>query len=94
MMSPFELSVTLITTAVIFSHCLTLAADIKRHAWDGHLLEFTAFTLSIAALGAGAAGALLGWPPAVILLLVGIAGTIVIDRRKRRTGDRRHLIKE
>lgn len=83
-MGSFEMSVMLVATAIIFSHCLTLAADIKRHAWDGHLLEFTAFTLSVAALGAGAAGVLLGWRPAGVLLLVGIAGTTVIDRRKRR----------
>lgn len=82
-MGPFETSVMLVATAIIFSHCLTLAADIKRHAWDGHLLEFTAFTLSVAALGAGAAGVLLGWHHAAAILLVGIAGTIAVDRRKR-----------
>lgn len=83
-MKAFEVAIMLVATTVILSHCLTLAADIKRHTWDGHLLEFTAFTLSIAALGAGAAGVLLGWHHAVILLLVGIAGTIAVDRRKRR----------
>jgi hypothetical protein len=89
-MNAFETLITLIATAIVLSHCLTVAADIKRHAWDGHLIEFTAFTLSVAALGAGAAGVLLGWHHAVSMLLIGIAGTVAVDRRKRR----HHIIKE
>lgn len=82
-MSTFETSVILVATVIVLSHCLTMAASLNRHTWGGHLLEFTAFTLSVASLGAGAAGALLGWPHALATLLVGIAGTIALDRRKR-----------
>lgn len=83
-MNAFEIAITLTATAIIFSHCLNMAANLNRRHWPGHIIEFTAFTLSIAALGAGAAGVLLGWHHAVALLLVGIAGVIAVDRRKHR----------
>jgi hypothetical protein len=84
-MNAFEIAITLTATAIILSHCLTMAANLNRRHWSGHLIEFTAFTLSVAALGAGSAGVLLGWHHAVSMLLVGIAGIIAVDRRKRRT---------
>jgi hypothetical protein len=61
-----------------------MAASLNRRHWEGHLIEFTAFTASVASLGAGSAGVLLGWEHASAMLLVGIAGLIAVDRRKRR----------
>lgn len=89
-MNAFEVAIMLVATTIILFHCLTMAASLNRRHWGGHLIEFTAFTASVASLGAGAAGVLLGWHHAVAMLLVGIAGIIAVDRRKRRLGDKYH----
>ncbi len=84
-MNPIEICITFIATGIILMHCLSMAANLNRRHWDGHLIEFTAFTASVASLGAGSAGVLLGWHHAAAMLLVGIAGVIAVDRRKRRS---------
>lgn len=89
-MNAFEIAIMLIATAIILFHCLTMAASLNRRHWGGHLIEFTLFTGSVASLGAGAAGVLLGWYHAVVMLLVGIAGVIAVDRRKRHFSDKYH----
>lgn len=83
-MSPIELYIAFVATGIILMHCLAMAASLNRRHWEGHLIEFTAFTASVASLGAGSAGVLLGWRHAAVMLLVGIAGAIAIDRRKHR----------
>jgi hypothetical protein len=76
--------ILVVSAAVVVLHTLKMIAHLNVHTWSGHRLEFTAFSASQAGMGAGAIGILLGWPPAPLIFMAGVATLIVIDRRKAR----------
>jgi hypothetical protein len=68
---------------IILYYCLSLTGSLKRGPFQGRFIEFVAFSLAIAALGSGAVGAALNVKYAMPMLLCGIAGTLLLDRRKK-----------
>lgn len=69
--------------AVVLNHCLHQIATLSHKKWQGHQVRFAGFALAHALVAGGAAGCALGMGAAPLLLLVGIAGKIIFDRRIR-----------
>lgn len=61
---------------------LQQAASFNAQAWKGHAVQFVAVAAGSVLITVGAVFLALGWPPAVPLLLTGIALRAVFDRRK------------
>jgi hypothetical protein len=76
----------LLATVVIIVHCVVMAARLNRKQFSGHQLRFTVFSLSIGLLGGGAIAVLFGWSAGPLLLLLGVAGWQLTDRRSAQKG--------
>jgi len=71
----------LASTVVVMMRCITLAAHLNRKLWLDHGLMFGGFSVSIALTAGGAVGVLFGWIHAPTMLVIGIAGWMIFDRR-------------
>lgn len=69
-------------TFVILGHSLDLASTLSRKQWVGHPFRFAGFSISIALTAGGAVGVLLGAFYAPALLVLGVAGCMMFDRRR------------
>jgi hypothetical protein len=67
---------------VILYHCVCVAAHLNVRRWPGRTWRFAAFAGSVASVGGGALGVVLGWASGPLLLLAGVAGLISFDRRR------------
>lgn len=76
------LIVSLGSAIVVLAHVICVAAHLSRKRWQGKQAQFIGLALSYALVAGGAAGVTLSWNPGVPLLLLGIAGWILFDRRK------------
>lgn len=72
----------LVSTIVVLMNSITLVAHLDRKLWFGQLYKFGGFSVSIALTAAGAVGILFGWEPASEMLMIGIAGRMIFDRRQ------------
>jgi len=68
-------------TAVVLGRSIELASLLSRKHWTGHTFQFAGFSLSVAVTSGGAMGTLFGWQYGPVLLLAGIAGWMLFDRR-------------
>lgn len=73
--------ITLVALAVVLLHCLRQIASLNYKKWHGHLVKFAGLALAHALIAGGAVGVALGMGVAPMLLLIGIAGKILFDRR-------------
>lgn len=76
--------VSVVCGAVVVARALAVAAHIRRGGWPRW--QFALFSLSIAATSAGALGLVIGYPFSGPVILAGLAGSILFDRRKHRRG--------
>lgn len=76
--------VMLLSVTVVLMHCLRQIATMSHLKWRGHQIQFAGLALAHALIAGGAAGIALGLGVAPLLLLVGVAGKILFDRRGRR----------
>lgn len=72
---------TSIAASVVLMHCICVASQLSRKEWGGHPLQFIGLSVSYPLIGGGALGAALGWPHAIWILLFGMAGLFLFDRR-------------
>lgn len=68
---------------VIMVRCTCMVAKLNHRNWYGHKLQFTALAISYAFIFGGAAAFALGWTAGALLLLFGMAGRVLFDRRER-----------
>lgn len=80
-MSVIFLMLLLLAAGVILVHCLCVISNLSHRKWSGHKGRFAGVTFSVALLAGGAAGMVLDYPPAPVLLIVGIAGAYIFERR-------------
>lgn len=73
--------VMLLSLAVVLLHCFRQIATLNYRKWQGHQIRFAGLALAHALIAGGAVGIALGMGAAPMLLLVGIAGKILFDRR-------------
>lgn len=76
--------IILLSITVVLLHCLHQIATLNHKKWTGHQIKFAGLALAHALVAGGAVGIALGMSAAPLLLLVGIAGKILFDRRGRR----------
>lgn len=68
-------------TIVILGRCIELSALLNRKQWSGHRGQFVGFSVSVALTAGGAVGVLFFWGYGQVLLLLGVAGWFVFNRR-------------
>ena len=73
--------ILLIAAGVILVHCICVTARLSRNKWHGHKGRFAGVSASIALMAGGAAGMVLDFAHAPLLLLIGMAGEFVFNRR-------------
>lgn len=71
----------LLAAGVVLMRCVCLAAHLNPAKWGRHRIHYALYAASLACLGAGALGVALAWPPARLMLLFGVAGWVLFDRR-------------
>jgi hypothetical protein len=69
--------------AVVLYKTLHHIACLSHKAWAGRRLEFTILSLSHSLMCAGAVGAAFDLQIGAFMLLIGMAGVQIIDRRNR-----------
>lgn len=76
------ISVMMIASAgVVMFRCIYVIAHFDRRSWSGKHAKMLGLTLSYALVGGGVIGVVLGYSPAIKMLVIGIAGLITFDRR-------------
>jgi len=80
-MSIALLVLSIAAAVVVLWRSTCVAAHLSRKEWGGHLLEFVGITGSYALICGGAVGIPIGYAPAPLMILVGVAGWILFDRR-------------
>lgn len=71
----------LVATGAVAMRCLSLVSILSHKKWVGHTVEFIGFSVAIALTVGGAFGILLGSNFGATLMLIGVAGWMIFDRR-------------
>lgn len=66
---------------VVLYRCIQLAAHMDRHSFTGHRLRFAMIALAYALIGSGAVATALGLASGAHMLLAGVAGVFIFERR-------------
>lgn len=82
-MNGLLLVITFISAGVVLVHGICVASRLSRQGWYGHPLLFFGISASYALVCGGSVGIVLGWTPGPMLLLLGVAGWVIFDRRIR-----------
>lgn len=77
--------VSLVAAMVVVFRSVCVAAHLSRKGWDGHLWQFVGIAMSYALIAGGAVAVVLHWHGGATLLLLGMCGWILMDRRNRVT---------
>ncbi len=80
-MNALLLVLMLVSAGVVMMRSTRQIASLSHRKWEGHLLKFTGLSLAHALASGGAVGIALGWHAAPVLLLLGVAGWALFDRR-------------
>lgn len=81
-MSPILTIAALALASIVLTRCVHVAARLNIRDWRGPRWRFVGLAASFSAIGAGAFGVALFVQWAAFVLLAGIAGLIVFDRRR------------
>ena len=73
--------ISLLATCVILTRCICMAAQVNKKEWSGHPLQFIGFAVAYGLSSGGSLGVVFGWQHAPIVLLLGVAGWVMFDRR-------------
>lgn len=73
--------IMLIAAIVVLVRTVCLAAKMSARDWPGHPIRFVGIAAANAFLAAGAVGVVLLWRHGALLLLVGVAIRLLLDRR-------------
>ena len=76
------MNLILIPAAVVMVHCIYMIAHLNPREWRGQRFYFSGLAMSYSLTAGGAVGIAIGWTPGPLLLLFGLAGLIIFDRRK------------
>lgn len=77
-------AVAMIAMCVVLARCICVVPKLSRTGWTGHRAHFAALAGTYAFLAGGAAGTALHWALGPTMLLVGVAGWVIFDRRAPR----------
>ena len=76
------ITVALASAAVVLYHSLYQITHLDHKLWDGHQVRFMLMSLSVSMVCGGAVAIVLAWSPGPLLLLIGMAGSMLFDRRR------------
>ena len=77
-------AVMLVAMCVILMRCICVVPKLSRRGWTGHRVHFAALAGTYALLGGGSVGTALHWPLGPTMLIAGVAGWVIFDRRAPR----------
>jgi hypothetical protein len=75
--------ISILPALVVLLRTTLVVSSMNAQNWQGHHLHFAALAASWALLCGGALGAALSWKFGTPMLLIGIAGWFLFDRRNR-----------
>lgn len=78
------IAINLLTTAcaaAVLIRAICLASHLRHGMWPGQTARFTAFSFSVAGLGASSFAVAAGLPYSGEALLTSVAGALIFDRR-------------
>lgn len=76
--------VMLVAMCVVLARCICVVPKLSHKNWGGHRAHFAALAGTYALLGGGAVGTALHWDMGPVMLLVGVSGWVLFDRRAPR----------
>lgn len=79
----FVQMLAMLAACIVMVHTVCVASSVSRKAWEGHALQFAGIAFSYALVAGGSLGVVLRWAHGPEMLLFGVAGWIVFDRRNR-----------
>lgn len=74
-------AVEIAAVLVVMTRIVCLASKMSMLTWQGGKARFIFYTLAIAMIAGGAVGTLFNYPAGPLMLLVGLAGQMLFDRR-------------
>lgn len=75
------LILVMLSAGVVMYHIICVSSRLSRKAWAAHPLRFLGLSASYGLVCGGSVGVALHWEPAALLLLFGVAGWVLFDRR-------------
>jgi len=73
----------ILAAIIVMVHCTFMIAHLNHRNWFGHKMQFIGLAVAYSFIAGGSVGIALSWSPAAGVLLFGLAGWAVFDRRKR-----------
>lgn len=73
--------ILILAAVVIMVRCTCIIATLSPRTWLDHRLKFFGLSAAYALMAGGAVGTATGWHAGPALLLIGVAGTVLFDRR-------------
>lgn len=73
--------ILILAAIIILVQCTCIIAKLSPRAWLGSRLKFLGLSAAYALMAGGAVGTAAGWHMGPALLLIGVAGTVIFDRR-------------
>ena len=86
MIEKFGWLLLMVPTLVVLVRVVCVASKLSRKAWSGHQWEFVGLSLSYSLVAGGALAVCMYWHDGSALLLYGVAGWILFDRRNKLNG--------
>ena len=77
-------AVGMLAMCAVLARCICVVPRLSRKSWTGHRVHFTALAGTYALLAGGAVGTALHWGLGPTMLLIGVAGWVLFDRRAPR----------
>lgn len=75
--------ILILAAGVILVHCTCIVAKMSPRNWYGHRLQFFGLSAAYSFIAGGAVGTVVNWHLGSSLLLIGVAGLVIFDRRIR-----------
>ncbi len=75
--------ILILAAGVILVHCTCIVAKLSPRNWFGHRLQFIGLSAAYSFIAGGAVGTAANWHLGPSLLLIGLAGLVIFDRRIR-----------
>lgn len=77
----FVNAVMLIAMCIVLARCICMVPRLSPKGWTGRRAQFSALAGTYALLAGGAVGTALHWELGSAMLLIGVAGWVLFDRR-------------
>lgn len=75
--------ILILAAGIVMVHCTCIVAKLSPRNWFGHRFQFLGLSAAYSLVAGGAVGTAFSWHLGPTLLLIGLAGLVIFDRRIR-----------